>query len=88
MNISLPKGLEEFAKTKVQSGDYSSISEVAREGMRLLKKKDEQEQEERVRLDELKALIAVGVEQALAGHVKPFDLEAVKAKGREKLREA
>ena len=63
MNISLSKGLEEFAQQKVDSGDYSSISEVVREGMRMLKKKDQEEQAEAQKLKQLQSLIAVGVEQ-------------------------
>lgn len=42
---------------------------------------------ERIELQELKALISVGVEQALRGQVMPFDLDAIQEKGRKRLRE-
>ncbi len=40
MNVSVGKDLEDFARGKVASGDYASVSEVVREGLRLLKERD------------------------------------------------
>lgn len=40
MNVSLPPELEEFVNLKVQSGRYSTASEVVREGLRLLERQD------------------------------------------------
>ncbi|MCP4573093.1 MAG: type II toxin-antitoxin system ParD family antitoxin [bacterium] len=40
MNVSVGKELEEFARSKVATGDYASLSEVVRDGLRLLKEKD------------------------------------------------
>lgn len=61
MNVSLTFELEQFVHEKVKSGRYLSISEVIREGLRLL--------EERFRLYELRLVdlqqkLSVGVEQA------------------------
>ena len=39
-NVSLTPELEEYVNTKVRSGDYRSVSEVVRDGLRLLKEKD------------------------------------------------
>ena len=39
-NVSLTPELEEYVNTKVQTGDYKSVSEVVRDGLRMLKEKD------------------------------------------------
>src|SRR5688572_25023660 len=36
MNVSLPSELARFVRAKVESGHYSSVSEVIREALRLL----------------------------------------------------
>jgi antitoxin ParD1/3/4 len=41
MNVSLPNAMEEFVRQKVAVGDYETASEVVREGLRLLKQRDE-----------------------------------------------
>lgn len=85
MNVSLTPELEQYVSGKVRSGLYGSASEVVREGLRLLKEKDELHQR---RLDELRAEIQVGLEQADRGAVSEFDEETLKrarAKGREQL---
>jgi putative addiction module CopG family antidote len=41
MNVSLPVAMEEFVRQKVAIGDYETASEVVREGLRLLKQRDE-----------------------------------------------
>ena len=41
MNISLTKELEGYVTQKVESGLYHSASEVIRDGLRLLKERDE-----------------------------------------------
>ena len=41
MNISLTKELEEFVRRKVESGRYSSATEVISAGFRLLEREDE-----------------------------------------------
>lgn len=40
MNISLTKELELYLQKKVRSGLYTSVSEVVREGLRLLQEQD------------------------------------------------
>ena len=40
MNISLTKELESYLQKKVRSGLYTSVSEVVREGLRLLQDQD------------------------------------------------
>jgi antitoxin ParD1/3/4 len=41
MNVSLPDAMEKFVREKVAVGDYETASEVVREGLRLLKQRDE-----------------------------------------------
>jgi antitoxin ParD1/3/4 len=49
MNVSLTAELEKFVSAKVDSGRYSSASEVVREALRLL---EEHDQERSVQLAE------------------------------------
>ena len=78
--------LESFIHQKVETGLYHSASEVVREGLRLLKERDELHQG---RPEELRKAVAVGVDQAAdRGRVKPFTeetVERIKARGRERL---
>ena len=41
LNVSLTPELEEFISSKVQSGTYTSASEVVRDGLRLLQAAEE-----------------------------------------------
>ncbi len=64
MNVSVGKDFEEFVKAKVASGDYASVSEVVREGLRLLK---ERERLLEARIQSLRGEIQVGLDQADRG---------------------
>ena len=41
MNVSLTEPMEKFIRDKVDVGDYETASEVVREGLRLLRQRDE-----------------------------------------------
>ena len=41
MNVQLPKPIEEFVRGKVADGEYETPDEVVREGLRLLRQRDE-----------------------------------------------
>lgn len=41
MNVSLTPELEKFVQAKVESGRYTSASEVVREALRLMEKRDQ-----------------------------------------------
>jgi len=60
MNVSLTPELEQYVSTKVSSGLYTSASEVVREGLRLLKERD---QVSVLQLTEIRAKIAEGLAQ-------------------------
>jgi len=79
MNVSLTPELEELINQKVATGMYHSASEVVREGLRLLSEQDELK---RIRTEELRRDIMVGVEQSKRGESAPLDVEAIKVEGR------
>ena len=64
MNVSLTPELEKLINKKLESGMYTSASEVIRAGLRLLA---EQDQLHQVKLDNLKSEIMVGVDQVKSG---------------------
>ena len=73
MDISLTSDLAEFVNRKVASGVYSSASDVVRDGLQLLRERDEQSEQ---RLEQLRRDIALGAEQADQGRLRTFN-EAV-----------
>jgi len=84
MNVSLTAELEQLVNEKVASGMYHSASEVIREGLRLLKERDELR---RVQMDEVRRDVTLGVEQVRAGRGKKYAggaevADGVKRRGR------
>lgn len=77
MNVSLTPELEQYIRTKVDSGRYLSASEVVREALRLLEQKE-------IRLEELRVEIQKGLD---SGRSKLLNMEAIKAKARNRLSE-
>ena len=77
MNVSLTDELHEFVKAKVESGRYTSASEVVREALRIMEQTDE------ARLAFLRRAWAEG---EASGDVGPADFASIKAKGRELLK--
>ena len=87
MNVSLTRELELLVNSKVKTGMYQTASEVIREGLRLLKERDEARAS-------LKADIQVGLDQLARGEYTEYDeittkdlLKDIKARGRKRLRE-
>jgi antitoxin ParD1/3/4 len=64
MNVNLGTVFDKFIAELLKSGMYQSQSEVVREGLRLLK---EREELKNLRLAELRKEIAIGSEQADRG---------------------
>lgn len=90
MNVSLTSELENYINEKVSSGRYNSASEVVRESLRLLQDHDELQ---RIRRDELRREIMLGVEQIRNGESiilttaedrKEF-FDGIKKRGRERV---
>lgn len=87
MNISLPPEMAEFVKQQVEGGMYASASEVIREGLRLLR---DREQLRRIRQEELKKQIAAGIEQLEQGNHIVLDentFERIRTEGQKRLEE-
>ena len=87
MNVSLTPELEKLVQEKVASGLYQTASEVVREGLRLLKERDD-------RQTSLREAIQEGLTQLETGKYKEYtadtlaDLaQAVKDRGRQRLAE-
>ena len=76
MNVSLTPELERLVHQKVESGRYLSASEVVREALRLL---EEHDQLRALKLEELRAEIRVGIEQADRGETAPLDVSGTLA---------
>jgi len=64
MNISLTPELEKFVQDKVNSGMYTSASEVVRESLRLLHTHDDLQAQ---RINQLNQAIEVGLQQLNSG---------------------
>lgn len=91
MNVSLTPELESLVHEKVQSGLYTSASEVVREALRLLNDRDTIQQP---RMAELKREIAVGLDQLNRGEGIRYDeqsltamFDGIKLEGRKRLAE-
>jgi antitoxin ParD1/3/4 len=66
MNVNLGPTFDDFVAEMLKTGLYQSQSEIVREGLRLLK---EREDLKRLRLAELRREIALGIEQADGGNL-------------------
>jgi antitoxin ParD1/3/4 len=89
MNVNLGDTLEQFITDLLESGLYQSQSEVVREGLRLLK---EREDLRKVRLAQLRGEIDKGIQQLDSGDYQTHDEEFLKkvfqdskTRGRKKL---
>jgi antitoxin ParD1/3/4 len=67
MNVSLTPQLEAKIRERVESGRYNNASEVVRDALRLL--------EEQEKLEHLRSLLAVGLDQSRRGEVVEFTPE-------------
>lgn len=77
--VALGSHFEEFVKSQLATGRYNNLSEIVREGLRLL---EDQEAVRRIKLERLRADIQAGID---SGPATPLDMAEVKAKGRELL---
>jgi antitoxin ParD1/3/4 len=86
MNVSLTKELEKLVNDRVKSGMYQTASEVIREGLRLLKERDN--------LETLRRDIRAGFEALDRGEYEEYNetttkglATAIKARGRQHVEE-
>jgi len=87
MNVSLTPELEQLVNKKVKTGLYQTASEVIREGLRLLKERDD-------RVARLRADIRTGFDAIDRGEYDDYDehttkrlAEDIKKRGRQRLSE-
>jgi len=81
MNVSLTTELEKWVQSKVESGMYTSASEVIREGLRLLKEQDALKE---IRLAELRRDIQQGIN---SGESTPLNMSEIIAKAKQQRQE-
>ncbi len=81
MNVSLTTELENWVQSKVESGMYTSASEVIREGLRLLKEQDTLKE---IRLAELRREIQKGID---SGESTPLNISEIIAKAKQQRQE-
>jgi antitoxin ParD1/3/4 len=82
-SYSIGKHFEGFIERLIESGRYSTASEVIRDGLRLI---EEREQSREARLEWLRAEIQKGLDSGPAREFDPKTLaEEVKARGRQRL---
>ena len=87
MNISLTPELEQLVNDKVKTGLYQTASEVIREGLRLLRERDQ-------RVEALRRDVRSGFEAVDRGEFTDYDetnmkalADGIKARGRKRLAE-
>jgi antitoxin ParD1/3/4 len=71
MNVSLTPELEQLVSEKVKTGMYQTASEVVRDGLRLLKERDQ-------RLEALRQEVRSGFEAVARGEFTDYDKSNIK----------
>ena len=84
MEVILPPDLKQFLSDQVGAGHFSTTDEVICEALRLLQR---QEDLDRLKHEELRRLVAVGLAQAERGEVAPLDMATIRAEARRRLAE-
>jgi antitoxin ParD1/3/4 len=78
-SYTLGAHFEEFIKSLIESGRYSTASEVMRDGLRLM---EEREQLRAAKMDALRKAIQIGLDSRPA---EDFDIDDIKQRGRQRL---
>ena len=82
-SYSIGKHFESFIESLLESGRYSTASEVMRDGLRLV---EEREQRRQAKLEALRAEIQKGFDSGLAEEVDLGEwIKEIKARGRQQL---
>ena len=76
MNVSLPAALAEFVEKEVASGNYSTASEVVRDGLRMLREERAVYEE---KLANLRREIQIGLDDVEAGRIDSRPIEEIMA---------
>lgn len=82
-SYSIGKHFEDMIEGLLESGRYSTASEVMREGLRLV---EEREEQRRMKLEALRVEIQKGLDSGPAEEVDLHEwMESIRKKGRERL---
>jgi antitoxin ParD1/3/4 len=82
-SYSIGKHFEEVIENLIESGRYSTASEVIREGLRLV---EEREENRKAKLEALRAEIQKGFDSGPAEEVNLAEfIEGIKTRGRQRL---
>jgi antitoxin ParD1/3/4 len=82
-SYSIGKHFEGLIESLIESGRYSTASEVMRDGLRMI---EEREERRKAKLDALRAEIQKGLDSGPAEETDIADMiKAVKARGRQQL---
>ncbi len=85
MNIVLPERLQEFIRSRVESGEYRSVDEVLERGVMLLQEKYETDRDDSAKLEALKSMVAAGIADADEGRLTSFNLDRIRERGEARL---
>ena len=77
-SYTVGKHYEKFIKDLVESGRYSTASEVMRDGLRLI---EEREERRKAKLSALRAEIQVGLD---SGPAEAWDVDDIKKRGHQR----
>jgi putative addiction module CopG family antidote len=86
MRISIDPATARFIEEQVKSGRYKTREDVVKGALAALQSRQEVAGVDEV--DELRSLIAVGIEQADRGEVEDWDVAEIRAEGRRLLAES
>jgi antitoxin ParD1/3/4 len=84
MNVSLTPEHEKLIQDQIKRGRFTCASEVIRAALCLL---EERERSQQLRLEDLRKAVRVGLEQADAGDLAPWNTGEIRAEGARKLTE-
>ena len=76
MNVSLSEEFVAFVEREVASGEYTSASEVVRDGLRLLQRA-KAAHDEKIRI--LQCEVGIGIEQACSGRLSKRSVAEIAA---------
>ena len=78
MNLTVPKKWEPFIRSKIQSGRYRSEGELLEEALRLLKQRDSQHTDEKMRIE---ALLIEGLDSGPSTPMTSHDWDEIEREG-------
>ena len=82
-SYSIGKHFEDMIESLIESGRYSTASEVMREGLRLV---EEREERRKAKLEALRAEIQKGIDSGPAEEIDLHEfIKSIKVRGRERL---